>query len=96
MIFRRAFTSSARALKVFADADAATVASESSGKTVLVDFFATWCQPCKILSPALHSVANKADIDLIEVDVDKHPDVARQFNVRAMPTVVAVKDGKVR
>jgi putative thioredoxin len=64
---------------------------------VLVDFWATWCQPCKQLSPMLESVVTEADgaLRLAKVDVDSNPKLAMQYQVRTIPTVVAFQDGKV-
>lgn len=64
---------------------------------VLVDFWATWCQPCKHLSPMLESVVTEADgaLRLAKVDVDANPKLAMQYQVRSIPTVVAFQDGKV-
>ena len=77
------------------------VQSKDSGKPLLVDFFADWCQPCKMLSPILHrlvttpSLVAGREVDLVTVDVDKNVDAAVQFKVRAMPTVLAFRDGKL-
>lgn len=68
---------------------------------ILVDFYATWCQPCKLLSPSLEKIATDPTIvggklvDLVTVDVDRNQQLAQQFKVSAMPTVLAMKDGKV-
>lgn len=61
---------------------------------VLVDFFATWCGPCKMLSPELEKLAEKdPSINVLKVDVDEFGEIAAQFNVRAVPTLVLFKDG---
>lgn len=63
-------------------------ASKESGKPVLVDFFADWCQPCKMLSPILHRLVNDPklvsgrEVDLVTVDVDKNMEAAQLFKVR--------------
>ncbi len=64
-------------------------------KLVLIDFFATWCGPCRMLSPVLEQVASELSASLVavKVDVDKHPDLTRQFNINAMPTLVFYQDG---
>jgi putative thioredoxin len=64
---------------------------------VLVDFWATWCQPCKQLSPMLESIVTEADgaLRLAKVDVDANPKLAMQYQVRTIPTVIAFQDGKV-
>lgn len=77
------------------------VDSKTSGKPLLVDFFADWCQPCKMLSPVLHRLVNTPslvggkEVDLVTIDVDKNMEAAAQFQVRAMPTVLAFRDGKL-
>ncbi|CAH1272923.1 TXN2 [Branchiostoma lanceolatum] len=66
-------------------------------KPVVVDFHATWCGPCKVLAPRLDKVISKknGDVELAKVDIDNLQEVAMQYDVRAVPTVVGVKDGKV-
>jgi putative thioredoxin len=63
---------------------------------VLVDFWATWCEPCKTLSPTLEAVTDAygGQVELAKVDVDANPDVSAQFVVQSIPTVVAIRDGK--
>ena len=64
---------------------------------VLVDFFATWCGPCKMLSPELGKLAEKrSDVTVLKVDVDEHSEIAALFNVRAVPTLILFKDGANR
>ena len=63
--------------------------------TVVVDFFATWCGPCKMLSPIIEELGESLDdITFIKIDVDKHEDLARRFGVMSIPTLVFFKDGK--
>ncbi|WWD16598.1 thioredoxin [Kwoniella shandongensis] len=70
---------------------------ESSAKPVLVDFYAAWCQPCRVLTPLLKGVTGpESDYDLMTVDVDEHPDLAAKYKVTALPTVVAFKNGAVK
>ncbi len=60
----------------------------------LVDFFATWCGPCRMLSPELEKLAEKrTDINVIKVDVDEFGELAGLYNVRVVPTLVLLKDG---
>ncbi|OAJ36707.1 thioredoxin [Batrachochytrium dendrobatidis JEL423] len=64
--------------------------------TVVVDFFATWCGPCKVISPKFHAFSNDFDtVVFIEVDVDKVPEVAETAGIRAMPTFQLYKEGKL-
>lgn len=66
-----------------------------SEKKVLIDFYATWCEPCKKLSPVLEEVAGEHDeIKLIKIDVDKNPKLAEKFNIEAMPTLVVLENGE--
>lgn len=67
----------------------------NSKKPVLVDFFATWCGPCQMLSPVLEKISNsRAEIDIAKVDIDKSMELARQYNIEVVPTMIIFKDGK--
>lgn len=67
-----------------------------SDKPVLVDFFATWCGPCKALMPTVDEIANEhPEIKVGKLDIDENMEIARQYKVFSVPTLIAFKDGKV-
>ena len=66
-----------------------------SEKPVLIDFYADWCVPCKMLSPVIEEIAGEQhDIKVCKVNVDEEPGLADQFGVMSIPTLVVMKDGK--
>lgn len=67
-----------------------------TGKLVLVDFFATWCGPCRMLAPELEKVAEvvKDFAEVVKVDVDENRNLAKEYGVMSVPTLVVVKDGE--
>ena len=63
--------------------------------TVLVDFWAAWCGPCRMLSPVVDEVAAElSGVKVGKVNIDEQPDLAAQFDVMSIPTLVVFKDGK--
>lgn len=68
-----------------------------SSEPVLVDFFAEWCGPCKAMAPALEEIASELQgkVKVVKVDVDQSPGVTGEYGIRAMPTLIMFKDGKV-
>lgn len=65
-----------------------------SDKPVLVDFFATWCGPCRQLAPVLEQVASShPEVKIVKVDVDENPALAQQYGVMSIPTLVYIKNG---
>lgn len=66
-----------------------------SEKTVLIDFYATWCGPCKIYSPIVEEFATEnEDIKVVKLDIDEAQDIAMEYNVMSIPTTIIIKDGK--
>lgn len=67
-----------------------------SDKKVLLDFWATWCGPCMMLSPTVDDVANEvSNVKFGKINVDEQGELAQQFGISSIPTLVVVKDGKV-
>lgn len=66
-----------------------------AGGAVLVDFFATWCVPCKMLAPDVHALAeDNPSLRVYQVDVDEEPALAQRFRIMSIPTLVSFKDGQ--
>ena len=66
------------------------------GKVVLLDFYADWCGPCRMVSPIVDEIANeRADITVGKINVDDEPELAEAFGVVSIPTLVVMKDGKI-
>ena len=67
-----------------------------SDKPVLVDFWAAWCSPCKMLSPVVDQIAEEnPDIKVGKINVDDEPELAGQFGVMSIPTLLVFKDGQI-
>ena len=64
-------------------------------KKVVVDFYATWCGPCKMFGPVFEKVSNESSITFIKIDVDAHEDIARKYGIMSIPTIVLLNNGEV-
>ena len=65
-------------------------------KPILIDFYASWCGPCKMLSPIIDEIANERDDIVVgKVNVDDEPELSEKFGVFSIPTLVIIKDGSV-
>lgn len=69
-----------------------------SNGVVLVDFFATWCGPCRMVAPVLEDLAQKyaGKMEIVKVDVDQSQSLAMQFGVQSIPTLLLFKDGSLK
>ena len=69
----------------------------NSDSPVVIDFHATWCGPCKVLSPILEELSSEVEgVEFVKLEVAQHPDIAGANGVMGVPTVVMLKDGEVK
>jgi thioredoxin len=73
-----------------------TAEAEQNPNIVLLDFYADWCGPCKLMAPILESVSNEnyANLTVAKLNVDDNPDTAKKFGIMSIPTLVVLKSGK--
>ena len=69
---------------------------KAESKTVLLDFYADWCGPCRMVAPIVHEIADERDDIVVgKINVDEQPELAMQFGVMSIPTLVVLKNGEV-
>lgn len=68
---------------------------EIKNKKILVDFYANWCGPCKMLGEVFEEVENKIDIDILKIDVDAFPEIASRYNVFSIPTLYLIENSNI-
>ena len=67
-----------------------------SEKPVLLDFFASWCGPCRMVGPILDEIAEeREDIKVCKVDIDEQPELASRYRIMSVPTILVLKDGQI-
>ena len=68
----------------------------NSEKPVLLDFFASWCGPCRMVGPILDEIAKeREDIKVCKVDIDEQPELASRYRIMSVPTLMVLKDGNI-
>ena len=68
----------------------------NSDKTVLLDFWASWCAPCRMVVPIVEEIANEhRDIKVGKINVDEEPELVNKFSIMSIPTLVVMKNGKI-
>ena len=66
-----------------------------ASRPVVVDFWAEWCGPCKMIGPSLEEISEELDsVDIVKLNIDENPDIAAQFGVRSIPTLMLFKNGE--
>ncbi len=83
-------------MKAFESKNPGEVIAEEKGP-LIVDFFASWCGPCKMLAPVLESVGQKyaSSLKILKVDIDEYPELANEYKVMSVPTLLFLSNGKL-
>ena len=68
--------------------------NELINEMTVVDFYATWCGPCKMLGPVFEEVSKESSIKFVKVDIDKHEELCRQYKVMSVPTLILFENGQ--
>lgn len=79
-------------MKQFTDMD---FDNEINSGTVVVDFYADWCSPCKMLMPTLQRMSSSSSAKFGKIDVDSNPTITKKYQINSLPTVLVFKDGNV-
>ncbi len=61
---------------------------------VIVDFYADWCGPCKMLSPVLDKISEEENIDIVKINVDNDPELAKEYGIMSIPTIIVFENGE--
>lgn len=61
---------------------------------VIVDFYADWCGPCKMLSPVLDKISDEENIDIVKINVDNDPELAKEYGIMSIPTIIVFENGE--
>lgn len=69
--------------------------NEIKNKKILVDFYANWCGPCKMMAEVFEEIKDKINIDILKIDVDKFPEIASKYNIFSIPTIYILDNSNI-